>query len=34
MRHLQGIDINTTTPIDALEMLQKLQQIASEGAEK
>jgi DNA mismatch repair protein MutS len=34
MRHLQGIDINTTTPIDALEMLQKLQQIASEGAGK
>jgi DNA mismatch repair protein MutS len=34
MRHLRGIDINTTTPIDALEMLQKLQQIASEGAGK
>ncbi|MGD9187298.1 MAG: DNA mismatch repair protein MutS, partial [Desulfobacteraceae bacterium] len=34
MRHLLGIDINTTTPIDALEMLQKLQQIASQGAGK
>jgi DNA mismatch repair protein MutS len=33
MRHLQSIDINTTTPIDALEMLQRLQQIASEGAD-
>jgi DNA mismatch repair protein MutS len=34
VRRLRGIDINTTTPIDALEMLQKLQQIAMEGAGK
>ncbi len=34
MRRLKGIDINTTTPIEALDMLQKLQRIASEGAGK
>jgi DNA mismatch repair protein MutS len=34
IRHLSRIDINTTTPVEALEMLQKLQRIASENARK